>query len=153
MCFFDMGKKETFSSRLLKKLRGGGNVDVRAVRKSAEPLESDIQQSCIRWFQHRYRQLWEDGMLFHIANEGIRLRGMGVRFKREGVVKGVADLCLSIPRHGFGALYIEMKRPSTYQSPEQKRWQRNTERHGNKYVVCRSVEEFAVEVNRYLRDF
>ena len=28
-----------------------------------------------------------------------------------GVKKGTPDLCLPIPRHGFGSLYIEMKKP------------------------------------------
>lgn len=87
------------------------SVPARVVKQAAEqaPYESDIQQACIRWFKRNYPQLAEEGMLFHIANEGIRLGGMGARTKREGVVKGVADLCLSIPMHGSGALYIEMK--------------------------------------------
>lgn len=85
---------------------------------SEGPSESEIQQSCIKWFQLQHRALWEDGVLFHIANEGIRLGGQGRRIKREGIVRGVADLCLAMPRHGYGALYIEMKRPDRYQSPE-----------------------------------
>lgn len=117
---------------------------------SLGPSESQIQQSCIKWFQLQHRDLWDDGVLFHIANEGIRLDGQGRRTKREGIVRGVADLCLAMPRHGFGALYIEMKRPGCYQSPEQKTWQKNMERHGNKYVVCKSLDEFIVIVNRYL---
>lgn len=63
---------------------------------------------------------------FHIANEGIRVGRQGGRAKREGIVRGVADICLAIPNHGYGALYIEMKRPktfdhkATYQTPDQK---------------------------------
>ena len=148
-------KRDTFNKRLLDAIRNGGNiksVPAKTVRKAAEsaPYESDIQQACIRWFQRNYPQLAQEGMLFHIANEGIRLGGMGARVKREGVVKGVADLCLSIPMHGYGALYIEMKRPHCYQRPEQKAWQANVEKYGSKYVVCKSVDEFSVEINRYL---
>lgn len=117
---------------------------------SEGPSESQIQQSCIKWFQLQHRALWDDGVLFHIANEGIRLGGQGRRTKREGIVRGVADLCLAMPRHGYGALYIEMKRPGSYQSPEQKTWQKSIERHGNKYVVCRSLDEFVTIINRYL---
>lgn len=76
--------------------------------------------------------------------------GQGRRIKREGIVRGVADLCLAMPRHGYGALYIEMKRPDRYQSPEQRTWQKNIERHGNKYVVCKSLDEFIKIINRYL---
>lgn len=150
-----MSKRETFNKRLLDAIRKGvdsKSIPAKIVRKAANgaPYESDIQQACIRWFRLQYPQLAREGMLFHIANEGIRLGGMGARVKREGVVKGVADLCLSVPMHGYGALYIEMKRPHCYQTPEQKAWQASVEKYGNKYVVCKSVDEFSVEINRYL---
>ena len=89
-------------------------------------------------------------MLFHIPNEGIRLGKMGARVKREGVVRGVADLCLCISRGGYNALYIEMKKPGSYQRPEQKEWQRNTEKHGNRYVVCKSLDDFQREITSYI---
>lgn len=148
-------KRDSFNKRLLEALKQGKDVKsipARVVKKAAEqaPYESDIQQACVRWFKRHYPQLAEEGMLFHIANEGIRLGRMAARTKREGVVKGVADLCLSIPMHGYGALYIEMKRPHCYQRPEQKAWQANVEKYGSKYVVCKSVDEFATEVTRYL---
>lgn len=114
--------------------------------------ESDIQQSCIRWFSFKYPHLAQDGVLFHIPNEGIRLGGMGARIRREGVVRGVADLCLCIPRGGYGALYIEMKKPNRYQSPEQKKWQAAVEKHGNRYVVCKSLTEFIETINGYLNE-
>ena len=146
-------RKDSHNMRVLQAIREGR--DPKAVKKpprdaSLGPSESEIQQSCIRWFQLQHRALWEDGVLFHIANEGIRLGGQGRRVKREGIVRGVADLCLAMPRHGYGALYIEMKRPDRYQSPEQKTWQKNIVRHGNKYVVCKSLDEFVVTINRYL---
>ena len=106
-----MSKRDTFNKRLLDAIKKGGNVKslpASAVRKASDvqPYESDIQQACIRWFKRHYPQLSEEGMLFHIANEGIRLGGMGARTKREGVVKGVADLCLSVPMHGYGASWL-----------------------------------------------
>lgn len=124
--------------------------------RTVTQTESEIQQSCFKWFKLQYPKLAEEGMLFHIANEGIRVGRQGGRAKREGIVRGVADICLAIPNHGYGALYIEMKRPktfdhkATYQSPEQKAWQAACEKYGNKYVVCRSVEEFKVIITRYL---
>lgn len=150
-----MAKKSTYNERLLKAiLQGKGKSGLTASEfrefKEHSKTESEIQQECIMWFKENYPLLAQEGMLFHIANEGIRLGGMGARFKREGVVKGVADLCLCIPRHGYGALYIEMKRKGTYQRPEQKAWQAAVEKYGNKYVVCRSREEFAAIIKRYM---
>lgn len=147
-----LGKVDTFNKQLLAAIAGDlkkENIPTRTI-KGYKPTESEIQQSCIKWFAMQYRTLYDDGVLFHIANEGIRLNGMGARFKREGVVRGVADLCLAIPKGGFAALYIEMKRPGNYQTPEQKTWQRNVEKYGNKYVVCKSLDEFMTIVNDYL---
>ena len=146
-------RKDSYNMLVLQAIKEGR--DPKTVKKpprdpSEGPSESEIQQSCIKWFQLLHRALWEDGVLFHIANEGIRLGGQGRRIKREGIVRGVADLCLAMPRHGYGALYIEMKRPDRYQSPEQRTWQKNIERHGNKYVVCKSLDEFIKIINRYL---
>ena len=86
-----------------------------------------------------------------IANEGSRLGGSGRRAKREGIVCGVADLCLAMPRKGFGALYIELKRPGCYQRPSQRTWQKNIEKHGNKYCVVKSVDQFMEVINNYLK--
>lgn len=146
-------RKDSYNMLVLQAICEGR--DPKTVKKpprdpSEGPTESQIQQSCIKWFQLQHRDLWDDGVLFHIANEGIRLGGQGRRTKREGIVRGVADLCLAIPRHGYGALYIEMKRPGRYQSPEQKTWQKSIEKHGNKYVVCKSLDQFMVIINRYL---
>lgn len=146
-------KIDSYNRQVLKAICEGR--DPKTVKRpprdpSEGPTESEIQQSCIKWFQLQHRDLWDDGVLFHIANEGIRVGRQGGRTKREGVVRGVADLCLALPRHGYGALYIEMKRPKRYQSPEQRAWQQNIEKHGNKYVVCRSLNEFIVTINRYL---
>lgn len=146
-------RKDSYNMLVLQAIKEGR--DPKTVKKpprspSEGPTESQIQQACIKWFKLQHRNLWDDGVLFHIANEGIRIGSQGSRIKREGIVKGVADLCLAMPRHGFGALYIEMKRPGCYQSPEQKTWQKCIERHGNKYVVCKSVNEFIVTINRYL---
>lgn len=146
-------RKDSYNMLVLQAIMEGRDPHTvqRPPRNPSEgPSESQIQQSCIKWFQLQHRALWDDGVLFHIANEGIRLGGQGRRTKREGIVRGVADLCLAMPRHGYGALYIEMKRPGCYQSPEQKTWQKSIERHGNKYVVCKSLDEFVTIINRYL---
>lgn len=127
-----------------------GKPAPKKIPKVPSVSESQIQQSCINWFKAQYPGLWQDGVLFHIANEGVRRGGSGGRAKKEGLVRGVADLCLAMPRKGFGALYIELKKPGNYQQPEQKEWQKNIEKHGNKYVVVKSVESFMRVIQEYL---
>lgn len=45
-----------------------------------------------------------------------------------------------------------MKKPGNYQSKEQKEWQSGVEKHGNKYVVCKSLDEFEKLITEYLRE-
>ena len=70
--------------------------------------------------------------------------------KAEGQRAGVADLILLLPRQCYGALCIEMKRGKGRQSEAQKEFQRLCDQHGQKYVVCRSLEDFMREVREYL---
>lgn len=123
--------------------------------------ESFTQQSCVTWFNAKYPSL--NGMLFAVPNDGKRTMKMirtntgynticvgGSRKKAEGLVAGVSDLILLVPRGRFGSLCIEIKTKTGRQSPSQKEWQRKTEMAGNKYVICRDIETFIEEVENYL---
>lgn len=148
-----MARHDTYNRRILDAIISGKDTSAIASKKLVESMESEsqIQQKCIQWFSYSYPELWNDGMLYHNANEGIRLGGQGRRIKREGLRKGVADLCLSVPRKGYGALYIEMKKPGGRISPEQKQWGENAIKHGNLWIVCYSLDEFEKAINDYLR--
>ena len=47
---------------------------------------------------------------------------------------------------------IEMKKPGEYQRTVQKEWQKECEAAGNKYVVCRSLDDFIKAVTDYLNN-
>lgn len=145
--------RDTYNKRVLEAIISGKDTSAIASKRLVQSMESEsqIQQKCIQWFQYTYPELWKDGMLYHNANEGIRLGGQGRRIKREGLRKGVADLCLSVPRKGYGALYIEMKKPGGRISPEQKQWGENAIKHGNLWIVCYSLDEFEKAINNYLK--
>lgn len=148
-----MGRTDGWNQRVLKSIITGQPMEKKKPRpKSAAPLETNIQQNCITWFRYQYPSLWNDGVLFHIPNEGIRHGATGKRMKSEGIVRGVADLCLALGRHGYHSLYIEMKRPKNYQSDYQKAWEAGITKHGNKYIVCRSLEEFRDIITWYLNE-
>lgn len=148
-----MGRTDGWNQRVLKSIITGQPMEKKKPRpKSAAPLETNIQQNCITWFKYQHPSLWNDGVLFHIPNEGIRRGATGKRMKCEGIVRGVADLCLALGRHGYHSLYIEMKRPNNYQSDYQKAWEAGITKHGNKYVVCKSLEEFRDVITWYLNE-
>ena len=117
-------------------------------RQTTPQSESQIQHSCLTWFRIQYPSL--SLMLFAVPNGGKRDARTGAQMKYEGRVRGVSDLILLVPKKGFSALCIEMKRPKGKQSEEQIRWQREAEKFRNKYVVCHSLTEFMNEVNSYL---
>lgn len=119
-------------------------------RKKSTDDEHRIQCAAVRWFRLKYPK-WRN-VLFAVPNGGRRDAVTGSRLKDEGATKGVADLILLKANRFYGGLAIEMKKPGGYQSPAQKEWQKECEAAGNKYVVCRSVDEFMREVDKYMED-
>ena len=110
--------------------------------------ESVFQRNCVAWFRLQYPALAT--MLFAVPNGGGRSRVEAAIMKGEGVTAGVADLLLLVPRGGFASLCIELKTQTGRQAPSQKAWQKAAENAGNRYVVCRSFEDFQAQVRAYL---
>lgn len=122
-------------------------------KKTRKPLSDEehrIQVSCVNWFRLAHPDL--KNVLFAIPNGGRRDAVTGAKLKEEGVVAGVADLILLKRNKRFGGLCIEMKTRTGKQSDTQKRWQKDVEATGNKYAVCRSLDEFMKVVTEYLND-
>ena len=112
-------------------------------------IESKLQQNCIRWFRYQFPDFTK--MMFAVGNGGYRNSREAAIMKAEGVTAGVADAILLVSRHGFNSLCIEFKTEKGGQTELQKEWQKHAELNGNKYVICRTVEEFMKEINEYLR--
>ena len=121
--------------------------------------EHNIQCACVRWFNYQWPEY--HGLLFAVPNGGARSKATAGKLKAEGVVAGVADLILLVPKwvkakddEGwkilFHALCIEMKTQKGRQSPEQIRWMERVAANGYKYAVCHSLEEFMAVVNGYM---
>ena len=67
-----------------------------------------------------------------------------------GLVAGVADLLLLMPRGKWHGLCIEMKTLDGRQRPEQKLWQDAVERQGYRYELIRTEDDFKALINEYL---
>ena len=50
----------------------------------------------------------------------------------------------------YGFLCIENKTPKGRQEPAQRVFQFEVERHGGKYIIVRSIDEFMEAINNYL---
>lgn len=70
--------------------------------------------------------------------------------REEGARAGVADLILLIPKGGYASLCIEMKTAKGKQSDAQIVFMELARKMHNKYVICRSFDDFQKEVNEYL---
>ena len=112
-------------------------------------VESNIQKDCVFWFRLQYPKLAK--LLFAVPNGGFRNKATAARMKAEGIVAGVSDLILLIPTQSFHALCIEMKTDIGRQSELQRQWQTEVEKQGYKYVICRDLTDFQVEIKNYLK--
>lgn len=113
-------------------------------------IESEIQKHCIMWFRLRYPHLAK--VIFAVPNGGHRNAREAAIMKAEGVTPGVADVILLVSRGGFNSLCIEFKTEKGRQTKLQKEWQEQAEKHGNKYVVCRSFFDFSKTIKEYFRE-
>ncbi len=134
----------------IHKMLTGGTVRVGDL-KHLPISEKQLQFVCVAEFRRLYPELAAQGLLFHVPNETAGATMTAPQIKANGVCNGVADLILLIPRHGYGCLCIELKTPLGVQRASQKAWMKAVMSVGQKYVVCRTVDDFVREINAYLR--
>lgn len=120
-------------------------------KSSTKPqTESQIQKDCVAWFRHRYEAI--EPLFFAVGNGGRRNAWTAKIMKDEGVRAGVSDLILLIPKHGYAALLIEMKKPDGVQSDSQIEFERLATQYKYLYKVVRSLPEFQKLIMWYLEN-
>lgn len=116
------------------------------------PTESEEQQALFRWVNFMKSKYPELELLYHIPNEGKRSRSLGAKMKREGLKKGVPDICLPVKKGQYSSLYIELKRQKGASvSKEQKEMIALLTKYGSLAVVCYGWEDAAKVIERYLK--
>jgi len=100
------------------------------------------------------------GSIYHIPNGSNKTKFERAKFKREGLISGVWDVHVPIPRFGLAGMYIEFKWTSSL-SDDQKKFQELLDGHHMFIVVhfgdqaidalkhwmsCDTIEEFAEKV-------
>jgi hypothetical protein len=78
-------------------------------------------------------------LCFAVPNGGSRFKLEAVNLKREGVLAGVADLVVLLPK--AKTIFLEVKAPKKYQQPTQKEFERKVKELGHDYYVVRSIED------------
>ncbi|MBQ9074674.1 MAG: VRR-NUC domain-containing protein [Mogibacterium sp.] len=100
-----------------------------------------------RLSQGKYPEL---ALLHHIPNGGSRSAREGAKLKQMGVLAGVPDLHLPVPRGCYCGLYIEMKFGSGQLSADQRRFLRLASEQGNYCCVCYTSEDAISVLQEYL---
>lgn len=113
-------------------------------RRKPRHIEEDIQSSCVQWFRLSYPQY----IIFACPNGGSRNRLEAINMKRSGVLAGVSDLIIVAAR---AVLFVEMKTKTGRQEESQKVFQSNVERLGFEYKICRSLADFQLSVENWLK--
>lgn len=118
--------------------------------RKAAATEHDLQVGCVRWFRYEFPAFAP--LLFAIPNGGRRDYVAAAKLKAEGVVPGVPDLLLAVPRGEYHALWIEMKNGKAGElSPAQKEMHERLRAQGYRVEVCRTFEGFVTILRYYLR--
>ncbi len=111
--------------------------------------EHDLQVACVRWFKYQYSKFNE--LIWATPNGGSRNPIEGKRLKAEGVLAGVPDLFIAIPKGKYHGLFIEMKVGRNKPTDNQKRVMAGLIKQGFKCVVCYSIEQFITEIKEYFK--
>lgn len=109
--------------------------------------EHQLQVSCVKWFKQQYPKL----LIWATPNGGQRNVIVASKLKAEGVLAGVPDLQIPVPRNGFNGLFIELKIGKNKPTDNQKIVMGRLVANGYKCEVCYTLESFIEIVNRYLK--
>ena len=125
--------------------------------------EHELQSAAVLWFRYQYSPFQK--LLFAIPNGGKRPKKEytnragqvkryspeAQRLKKEGVVEGVLDLFLSVPRGRYHGVYLETKTEKGTLSDEQEVFIHEVQNQGYKVVVYRTIEQFMSAINDYMK--
>lgn len=114
-------------------------------RRKPRHIESSIQTTCVSWFRLQYPNY----LCFSIPNGGSRNRIEAAHLKREGAMAGVSDLIVITPN---AVLFVEMKTAKGKQSEYQKEFEKRVTALGFEYKVCRSLQDFILTVEHFIKD-
>lgn len=122
----------------------------REIKKLYTIPEDNEQITVISWCKVMEHQWPELALIHHIPNGGKRGKAEAVRFRAMGVLPGVADLFLPVPRCGYHGLYIEMKALNGRVSPDQKKFLTATSGQGFCCCVCFGADAAIAVLTQYM---
>ena len=115
------------------------------VRSKPRHIESHIQIQMVKWFRLQYPRY----IIAAIPNGGQRSALEAKIMKGEGVLAGFSDVMVMAKGN---VLFVEVKTKDGKQSDLQIKFQSDVERLGFQYSICRSLEDFIMTVEKWIKD-
>lgn len=114
-------------------------------------LESAQQQQVIEWSKWAYKTgKYPMLNMLHCSLNGVKLtKTQAVIAKSQGMLSGVPDLFLPVPKNGFHGLFIEMKSEKGRVTENQHWFLTNADSVGYKTVICYSAKEAISAIEAY----
>ena len=122
------------------------------VKRRAKPreLERPHQVALIKWVRTVKDTHPVLKLLYAVPNGGDRNLRVARKLKAEGVLAGVADLCLPAARRGYHGLYLEMKSEEGVTTKEQKEFLCGVSAEGYCAVIAQGVDEARATLEWYI---
>lgn len=112
--------------------------------------EDTEQINVIDWCRWQRREHPELELLHHCPNGGNRNKAEAVKLKQMGVVAGVPDIHLPVPKGIYTGLYIEMKYDKGRIEQSQRDFLNLAAGYGNYCVVCYGADEAIKIIKEYV---
>lgn len=119
------------------------------------PTEDEEQKTVISWCRIQESRWPELRWIHHIPNGGKRSKAEAAGFQAMGVLAGVPDLFLPVPRAWFHGLYLEMKALDGKVSKEQDEFLTAAGKQGYCCCACWGADAAIWLIERYMtgKDF
>lgn len=114
-------------------------------------IESAHQAQVVEWSKWAYKTgKYPMLNMLHCSLNGVKLSGTQAKIaKGQGMLSGVPDLFLPVPKKGFHGLFIEMKSEKGRLTDNQHWFLTNAESLGYKTAVCYSAKEAISAIQAY----
>ena len=114
-------------------------------------IESAHQAQVVEWSRWAYKTgKYPMLNMLHCSLNGVKLSGTQAKIaKGQGMLSGVPDLFLPVPKNGFHGLFIEMKSEKGRLTENQHWFLTNAESVGYKTAVCYSAKEAISAIEAY----
>ena len=114
-------------------------------------IESVHQAQVVEWSRWAYKTgKYPMLNMLHCSLNGVKLSGTQAKIaKGQGMLSGVPDLFLPVPKNGYHGLFIEMKSEKGRVTENQHWFLTNAESLSYKTVICYSAKEAISAIQAY----